>query len=100
MQLLGWTLKAEKDLAFAAEFDVLGVRFLLGEAFRDGSFAVANTERRRAELQQCLQRCVESDTMTAPEAASLAGKLQFASAQAFGRCGSAALAPIRRRSLA
>eukprot|EP00969_Alexandrium_andersonii_P048440 2125186-Alexandrium_andersonii.AAC.1 len=75
MELLGWSLKAEKDLAFASEFDVLGVCFQVGKALATGTFSVANTERRRLELRQTIGDYLVADALTAPEAASLAGKL-------------------------
>ncbi len=98
LEILGWKLKDAKDQAFSEEFVALGVNFVLSDALRGASLVVSNTEKRRTTLKKRVKDILEEDSLHPAEAASLVGKLQFASAQAFGRCGASALWPLRRKA--
>jgi hypothetical protein len=95
----GWRLRAdEKDKNFSSEFDVLGVTFHLEAVSPEGVLVVGNTEARVKALSAQLAKVLEAGRLSAAEAAQIAGRLQFASAQVFGRCGTSVLWHLRRRA--
>jgi hypothetical protein len=98
-EITGWRLRSdEKDKDFAPEFEVLGVVFDLAAVMPEGVLVVKNTATRVKALSEQLSRSLSSGRLSAAEAAQLAGRLQFASAQVFGRCGTAILWHLRRRA--
>jgi hypothetical protein len=98
-EITGWVLRdGDKDKDFAPTFDVLGVVFDLTAVTKEGALVVKNTETRTKALCVQLSSALSSGRLSAAEAAQLAGRLQFASAQVFGRCGAAILWHIRRRA--
>jgi hypothetical protein len=98
-EITGWVLRdGDKDKDFASTFEVLGVVFDLKAVTTEGTLVVKNTEARTKALSEQLTSALTADRLSAAEAAQLAGRLQFASAQVFGRCGTAILWNIRRRA--
>jgi hypothetical protein len=96
--MLGWKWKPSSlETTFDASFDLLGVRLNLSGA-PSGLIQMANTRKRVDELKGCIKGMLSREFIHNTEAASLAGRLQFAGAQCFGRTGAALLGPIRSAS--
>jgi hypothetical protein len=87
-KLLGWTTKAQRP--FAPVFDVLGVVCDLTDA-SSGRCRFLNKPERIAEIASTVDHVVEKGYITRGEARSLRGRIVFARAQVFGKCGAVAL---------
>ena len=112
MELLCWDLKDPKpvedlpfgqrsldDDGFASTFSCLGVRIILGES-QSGLVQVGNRESRIKELTAAAFQVQQAKRLSPALARSLAGRLQFASQQVFGRCAAALLRYLHRQGTA
>lgn len=99
LQLLGWqvALEEKKRLPFAESFPVLGVSVGLPQA-RGEPVRAANKADRVEALSADLTRAL-AEGLSASEAATLRGRLQFALAQTFARVGAPALAVLGAREM-
>ena len=95
MSLLGWAYKSEQDdLKPAAEcFHPLGVSIDLSTP---GTAIVANTEKRKAKIQEEAARICNLEEIPGPAVQSLVGVCQYSEAQTSGRTGALALRMVRR----
>ena len=92
--------EGEKDRPWASVLLLLGVQLDLRRVLSDGVVSVENTDKRRDSIIQQLRGFLSAPHNVPPAAAAaLAGKLGFACGQVFGRCGLAAIGPIRRHGL-
>ena len=89
LETLGWKVKGgDKDLSPDTEFTALGVVFDLTE--RDAPTPILRIGNKRSRVDSVceeIRRILEKCDMTSNEAARLAGKLNFAKAQVFGKAG-------------
>ena len=95
---IGWPIKQAKESDFSATFKALGVLFDLSLLDVRRELVCANTEGRVRELKATLEEVLKLGSLSAAQAAQLAGRLNFAKSQTFGRCGAVALGAIIRRS--
>ncbi len=88
LQLLGWACDTTGPKAdtFSTEISALGVLFNLAET-KDGLLTLDNTEKRKTEVAQLVQRTLDSNNLSKKEAQSLRGRLAFAYSKVFGRAG-------------
>ena len=91
MRLLGWAVKRPESILPAAVFPALGVIFDLAVVAVDRTVVVRNKAERVAEDVAALTGALSRGTLSPAEARRLRGRLQYASAQVFGRCGAMAL---------
>ena len=94
-KLVGWLFAETGDKApdFAEEFHALGVSVNV-HAMHCGVVSLGNTSSRRAEIAALITEVLQSGKMTRIMALRLRGRLQFASANIFGRVPKAALAMV------
>ena len=92
LRLLGWEIKlVDGEIpAFASSFHLLGVAADLANA-GVGRIEVRNKEDRAARITEEVRAILERGRISAAEAESLRGTLNFARAQTFGRCGASSL---------
>ena len=95
---IGWPIKKSKEVDLSAVFKALGVLFDLSLLDVRREAVCSNTADRVRELKTSLGDVLRSGTLSAAMAAQLAGRLNFAKSQTFGRCGAVASAAILRRS--
>jgi len=96
----GWVLSEEpdKNSQFSEQFGALGVLFDLRDVAK-GVLRVGNTEKRRMELKQLVEKHLEEDSLGSDAAESLRSRLMFAEGQIFGRCAKLALRCIGQPAL-
>ena len=82
--LLGWKVSTHKLLPFASICKVLGVQLDLRQS-GDSLCLVSNTTERVEELVQDIDNILSAGALPKAEGERLRGRLQFASAQVFGR---------------
>ena len=82
--LLGWKVSTHKLLPFASICKVLGVQLDLRQS-GDSLCLVSNTTERVEELVQDIDNILSAGVLPKAEGERLRGRLQFASAQVFGR---------------
>ena len=83
------------------KFGALGVEFDLSQATQstqDAKFTVCNTQKRLDEVKQSIRTILANDRLSTPVAAQLRGRLVFANAQAFGKCGALAYHLLGKRA--
>ena len=97
--LVGWRLKDEKEAPFAEEFVALGVVFNMSGIVRSKKLWIANKPERVSRLREEISEILNTGRLRPGHAARLRGKLAFASAQIFGRCGAAANACLGERAV-
>jgi len=87
-KLLGWIFaeEGEKAKPFDLNCSALGVIFDLGPA-SSGKALVCNTESRRIELCEDIEKVILAGCLTNKQAQRLRGTMQFAESQLFGRTG-------------
>ena len=102
LDLLGWKIKGgDKDLPVAKQFIALGVSFdLEGVDLPIPVLRIGNKQSRIDQLCKDVKKILSDKTMTSNQASQLAGKLNFAKSQIFGRAGAVALRAIHRRTQA
>ena len=91
------SLNPQKDLPFASTFQALGVLVNL-EAVREGSFEVTNKPGRLEALEAEVAAVRNRGLFSAPEAATLKGRFQYADAQLFGKIAMPALRVLSQRA--
>ena len=72
------------------KFSALGVEFDLSQATQStlgAKITVCNTQKRLDEVKRSIRTILANDRLSTPVAAQLRGRLVFANAQAFGKCG-------------
>ena len=86
LDLLGWRygVSGEKSDSMSHEISALGVMVDLSET-SEGRVMVRNTEKRKQDLSNQIDRALSSRRLTTHEATSLKGRLGFAEGQLFGR---------------
>ena len=96
----GWVLSEEpdKNSEFSEQFGALGVLFDMRDVAK-GILRVGNTEKRRMELKQLVEKHLEEDSIGSDAAESLRSRLMFAEGQIFGRCAKLALRCIGQPAL-
>jgi hypothetical protein len=99
LDLLGWEVARDKLKAPAASFDALGVTFSLGNLANKKAMSISNTSSRIHNIVAEIDHFIEVKRMRPSEAASLRGRLVFAEAQHFGRCGSLLTRQLAARAL-
>ena len=82
--LLGWKVSTHKLLPFDSICKVLGVQLDLKQS-GDSLCLISNTPERVEELAQEINLVLSSGSLPKSEGEKLRGRLQFASAQVFGR---------------
>ena len=82
--LLGWKVSIHKLLPFASICKVLGVQLDLRQS-GDSLCLISNTTERVEELVQDIANILSAGALPKVEGERLRGRLQFASAQVFGR---------------
>ena len=82
--LLGWKVSTRKLLPFSSICKVLGVQLDLRQS-GDSLCLVSNTTERVEELVQDIDNILSAGALPKAEGGRLRGRLQFASAQVFGR---------------
>ena len=91
-----WSRKPEKRLPFDDRFTCLGVVFSLGDV--GGAFAVENKAARVEELRARIDAVLASRRLSPADAASLRGRILFATAQTFGRVGACVASIVGERA--
>ena len=83
-QLLGWRVSKDKLLDYSSCCKALGILIDLKQA-SFGKVFFTNTDSRRSELLDALEKVLETGTLKPKDCERLKGRLQFASGQLFGR---------------
>ena len=94
---LGWRWAESKFEAPGPEFEPLGAHFDLAGA-PGGTIAIDNKESRKVATEERITNILDGGVVTGREEAGLAGSLQYAMAQCFGRCGGPALSALYKRA--
>ena len=91
-QLLGWEFDREgpKADSFSSSVTALGVVFDLSGT-SDGFLEVKNTDKRKSDVLELIDACLDKKQLQKKEAQVLRGKLSFAYSQIFGLSGKFAL---------
>ena len=86
MKILGFSLSGsdKKNKPFAQIFDALGVTFVLNKSV-EGMIEVTNTDERKSDLTERIQKVLDKGAITGKEATSLRSRLNFADSQIYGR---------------
>ena len=94
-KMLGWLFAeaGEKAPDFSCDFQALGVAVSV-KAMHSGVVSLGNTETRRRELVELISTVLQTGRMTKICALKLRGRLQFASANIFGRVAKSALSMV------
>jgi len=92
--ILGLSLKIEKDLHPATHCEVLGHGILLGLP----PFFFFPTESRTAKTRFLIQKALWEDWLSPSDSASLAGKTNFTQNALYGKIGRAACKPLYARA--
>ena len=94
-KMLGWLFAeaGEKAPDFSCDFQALGVAVSV-KAMHSGVVSLGNTETRRRELIELISTVLQTGRMTKICALKLRGRLQFASANIFGRVAKSALSMV------
>ena len=82
--MLGWDVSDEKDAGFLTVARVLGLCIDLSEA-RLGLVSVYNTDARKSEIRDSIDKLLELGTYKKGELLTLRGRLLFAENQIFGK---------------
>ena len=100
-KMLGWFFAESGSKApdFSEEFPALGVLINVSKMGR-GLVQFGNTETRRKELLETISKVLAEGRMTKVTALKLRGRLQFASANIFGRIARAALHAVTAHAYA
>ena len=91
--------EGKKWLPFDESMSVLGVVLDL-KRFEEGVVSFVHTEARRSELEETLNRHLESDTLSQKDAESLRGRLIWFESFLFGRVANLSLHEIGKRAVA
>lgn len=92
--LLGWKVSGgEKDLPFGCVFKALDVQISLTEWYRC-RVLMENTEKRILEFNDCIDRILDSSTLTCATSLALRGRMQFANSQVWGRASKVCLKQV------
>ena len=96
LRLLGWSFKVEgsKAAPFASDMTTLGCVLKLADATH-GRVQVANKPERAEKVERQFGQVEKEGILRPAHAASLAGMLQFADAQVFGKAGAVGLRLMR-----
>ena len=97
LKLLGWRLSDDKSTNWDTSFEALGVLFEIDQT-GTGVLRITNTEKRRKELLESIQKILTLGQLPQKDALQLRGRLQFAQAQFFGRLGRRCLAEVTRHA--
>jgi len=99
LNLLGWSVKADKDLPLAESFPALGVMFDLKKCCDEVPvLVVKNTEDRIKEIRNEIRDRLKTGELSAAQASQLRVRLVFANSQTFGRMGAMAFHYLGRRA--
>ena len=102
LSTFGWTVAGgDKDPPLKQKFGALGVEFDLSQATQStlgAKITVCNTQKRLDEVKQSIRTILANDRLSTPVAAQLRGRLVFANAQAFGKCGALAYHLLGKRA--
>ena len=98
-RLLGWRFAEDGPKAppFCDSLVALGVELDVSK-LHHGVAQIANTESRRNELAESLDRAIGSRSLTKLEALQLRGRMQFASGQFYGRLARRCLAVVTQHA--
>ncbi|CAK9007681.1 Uncharacterized protein SCF082_LOCUS9564 [Durusdinium trenchii] len=92
--LLGWAVSSgDKDSPFDNVFKALGVQISFGEV-PSGLVSISNTKKRIDELTEAIVGILDKGGMSRAQAMSLRGRMQFASAQIWGRSSKLCLSAV------
>ena len=99
LDVLGWAFDrmGPKSDDFSSMVSALGVIFNLARTV-DGTLLVTNTEKRIAEVVQCIDDLLEKKALSKKDALRLRGRLAFCDAFVFGRLGRVALQSITQHA--
>lgn len=93
-KLLGWQIsEGEKNLPFAESFRALGVEISC-ERWADGVVEVGNTQQRRDELIESIDKILHDNELSQSNALRLRGRMQFAKAQLWSRSAKLCLSAV------
>ena len=96
-RLTGWEISEDKEFPFGSEMVALGLVVDLSNASK-GFFSLANTEKRKREVTEEIACVIKKGNLSANEALSLRGRLQFAESQICGRRSVLAMRAISRHA--
>ena len=92
--LLGWAVSSgDKDSPFDNVFKALGVQISFSEV-PSGVVSISNTKKRIDELTETITGILDKGGMSRAQAMSLRGRMQFASAQIWGRSSKLCLSAV------
>ena len=93
-RLLGWIVSTgDKDLPFSKSFKALGVEIDFS-SWSGRKVTFRNTQKRVQELRAAIGVAIESGKLSASEALSLRGRMQFAKSQIWGRSAKLCLSAV------
>ena len=97
--LLGWAVSSgDKDSPFDTVFKALGVQIAFGDV-HNGTISISNTQKRIDELTETISSILDEGCMSRAQAMSLRGRMQFASAQIWGRSSKLCLSAVSAHCL-
>ena len=99
LDLLGWRYAKDGKKAppFSSTMSALGVSVDVSN-LHQGSVAIANTQSRRSEMIALLDRIVQDGRLPFHDALKLRGRMQFSSAQLYGRLVNTCLAKVTQHA--